>query len=119
MGDPGTGRWTVRAALDLGPPVTAVARATFARAASSQGERLAARAGLPGGVTPALSRTEAARFASRVEHAHCDTRRAGRLPDALLRCRRDHFGAHGSPRTDRPGAFRTHRATPDRVETAI
>lgn len=75
VGDPGTGRWTVRAALDLGPPVTAVARATFARAASSQGERRAARAGLPGGVTPALSRTEAARFASRVEHAHCDTLR--------------------------------------------
>ncbi|WP_436849850.1 hypothetical protein [Streptomyces griseoviridis] len=74
---------------------------------------------MPGGVTPALSRTEAARFASRVEHAHYDTRRAGRLPAALLRGRRDHFGAHGSPRTDRPGACRTHRATPDRVETTI
>lgn len=106
-------------ALDRGPPVTAVARATFARAASSQGEPRAARAGLPGGVTPALSRIEAARLASRVEHTHYDTRCAGRLPAALLRGRRDHFGAHGSPRTDRPGAFRTHRATPDRVETPI
>ncbi|AZS89038.1 hypothetical protein ELQ87_35955 [Streptomyces griseoviridis] len=109
----------MRAALDLGPPVTAVARATFARAASSQGERLAARAGLPAGSRARSAAAEAAGFASRVGHAHYDTRRAGRLPAALLRRRRDHFGAHGSPRTDRPGAFRTHRATPDRVETPI
>ncbi|MFJ2511524.1 hypothetical protein ACIPEL_08870 [Streptomyces griseoviridis] len=74
---------------------------------------------MPGEVTPALSRTEAARFASRVEHAHYDTRRAGRLPAALLRRRRDHFGVHGYPRTDRPGALRTHWVTPDRVKTPI
>ncbi|WP_437113314.1 hypothetical protein [Streptomyces griseoviridis] len=41
------------------------------------------------------------------------------MPAALLRGRRDHFGAHGYPRTDRPGACRTHWATSDRVETAI
>ncbi|MFJ9156192.1 hypothetical protein ACIRPS_05285 [Streptomyces griseoviridis] len=41
------------------------------------------------------------------------------MPAALLRGRRDHFGAHGYPRTDRPGACRTHWATPDRVETLI
>ncbi|MDT0436743.1 MULTISPECIES: NADP-dependent phosphogluconate dehydrogenase [Streptomyces] len=218
-GQKGTGRWTVQTALDLGSPVTAIAQATFARAASGQAELRSACAGLPGGVTPALSRTEAARFASRVEHAlyaskviaydqgwkmirdaaaeygwkidlaevariwrggciirasfldriraahtadpdlvsllaepgfaaeigdaqvpwrevvasaarrgvpvpafsaalaHYDTLRAGRLPAALLQGQRDYFGAHGYRRTDRPGDFHTHWATPDRVET--
>ncbi|WP_055637564.1 NADP-dependent phosphogluconate dehydrogenase [Streptomyces griseoruber] len=68
-GQKGTGRWTVQTALDLGSPVTAIAQATFARAASGQRELRAAYAGLPGGTTPALSRTEAARFTSQVEHA--------------------------------------------------
>jgi 6-phosphogluconate dehydrogenase len=35
-GQKGTGRWTVQTALDLGSPVTAIAQATFARAASGQ-----------------------------------------------------------------------------------
>ncbi|MGW2047098.1 NADP-dependent phosphogluconate dehydrogenase [Streptomyces sp. NPDC001858] len=68
-GQKGTGRWTVQTALDLGSPVTAIAQATFARAASGQRELRAAYAGLPGGTTPPLSRTEATRFTSQVEHA--------------------------------------------------
>ncbi|WP_181807092.1 NADP-dependent phosphogluconate dehydrogenase [Streptomyces shenzhenensis] len=68
-GQKGTGRWTVQTALDLASPVTAIAQATFARAASGRRELRAAYAGLPGGTTPPLSATEADRFASRVEHA--------------------------------------------------
>ncbi|MGW5651575.1 NADP-dependent phosphogluconate dehydrogenase [Streptomyces humi] len=68
-GQKGTGRWTVQTALDLASPVTAIAQATFARAASGRSELRAAYAGLPGGTTPPLSATEADRFASRVEHA--------------------------------------------------
>ncbi|MEU2333246.1 NADP-dependent phosphogluconate dehydrogenase [Streptomyces sp. NPDC013172] len=68
-GQKGTGRWTVQTALDLASPVTAIAQATFARAASGRRELRAAYAGLPGGTTPPLSETEADRFASRVEHA--------------------------------------------------
>ncbi|MFJ4787223.1 NADP-dependent phosphogluconate dehydrogenase [Streptomyces sp. NPDC088794] len=68
-GQKGTGRWTVQTALDLASPVTAIAQATFARAASGQSELRAAYAGLPGGTRPKLSRTEAERFASQVEHA--------------------------------------------------
>ncbi|MFF3500154.1 NADP-dependent phosphogluconate dehydrogenase [Streptomyces sp. NPDC003247] len=68
-GQKGTGRWTVQTALDLASPVTAIAQATFARAASGQGDLRAAYAGLPGGTASPLSRTEAARFTSQVEHA--------------------------------------------------
>ncbi|MFD7409741.1 NADP-dependent phosphogluconate dehydrogenase [Streptomyces sp. NPDC059866] len=68
-GQKGTGRWTVQTALDLGAPVTAIAEATFARAASGRHSLRDAYRGLPGGTTPPLSRTEAARFASQVEHA--------------------------------------------------
>ncbi|WP_399894378.1 NADP-dependent phosphogluconate dehydrogenase [Streptomyces sp. BBFR51] len=68
-GQKGTGRWTVQTALDLGAPVTAIAQATFARAASGQRALRAAYHGMPGGVTVPLSRTEAARFVSRVENA--------------------------------------------------
>ncbi|MBE8470375.1 NADP-dependent phosphogluconate dehydrogenase [Streptomyces justiciae] len=68
-GQKGTGRWTVQTALDLASPVTAVAQATFARAASGQADLRAAYRGLPGGTTPPLSRTEAERFTSQVEHA--------------------------------------------------
>ncbi|GIG54672.1 NADP-dependent phosphogluconate dehydrogenase [Demequina activiva] len=43
-GQKGTGRWTVKSALDLGVPVTGIAEATFARAISSQvAQRQAAR----------------------------------------------------------------------------
>jgi 6-phosphogluconate dehydrogenase len=68
-GQKGTGRWTVQTALDLGSPVTAIAQATFARAASGQRALRAAYSGLPGGTRPPLSRTEAERFTSQVEHA--------------------------------------------------
>lgn len=51
-GQKGTGRWTVQTALDLASPVTAIAQATFARAASGQSDLRAAYRGLPGGTTP-------------------------------------------------------------------
>ena len=218
-GQKGTGRWTVQTALDLASPVTAIAQATFARAASGQRDLRAAYRGLPGGTRSPLSRTEAERFTSQVEHAlyaskviaydqgwkmiqdaageygwkidlgtvariwrggciirasfldriraaytadrdlvsllgemefameitdaqvpwreiiasaarrgvpvpafsaalaHYDTLRAERLPAALLQGQRDYFGAHTYRRTDRPGAFHTRWAAPDRPET--
>ncbi|MCX5418695.1 NADP-dependent phosphogluconate dehydrogenase [Streptomyces sp. NBC_00078] len=218
-GQKGTGRWTVQTALDLASPVTAIAQATFARAASGQRDLRAAYRGLPGGTCSPLSRTEAERFTSQVEHAlyaskviaydqgwkmiqdaageygwkidlgtvariwrggciirasfldriraaytadrdlvsllgemefameitdaqvpwreiiasaarrgvpvpafsaalaHYDTLRAERLPAALLQGQRDYFGAHTYRRTDRPGAFHTRWAAPDRPET--
>ncbi|MFI0990150.1 NADP-dependent phosphogluconate dehydrogenase [Streptomyces exfoliatus] len=68
-GQKGTGRWTVQSALDLGSPATAIAQATFARAASSQEALRAAYRELPGGVSPDLTRSEAARFTAQVEQA--------------------------------------------------
>ena len=68
-GQKGTGRWTVQTALDLASPVTAIAQATFARAASGQRDLRAAYADLPGGIASPLDRDEAARFAEQVEEA--------------------------------------------------
>ncbi|MET9565148.1 NADP-dependent phosphogluconate dehydrogenase [Streptomyces tauricus] len=68
-GQKGTGRWTVQTALDLASPVTAVAQATFARAASGQASLRAAYRPLPGGVRIPMSRSEAERFTSQVEQA--------------------------------------------------
>ncbi|MFK4548317.1 6-phosphogluconate dehydrogenase [Streptomyces tendae] len=68
-GQKGTGRWTVQAALDLGSPVTAIAQATFARAASGQEQLRGVYRNLRGGTAIALSTTEAERFASQVEYA--------------------------------------------------
>lgn len=68
-GQKGTGRWTVQTALGLGSPATVIAQATFARAASARQQLRAAYRGLPGGTTPPLTRSEADRFASQVEHA--------------------------------------------------
>ncbi|WP_121716406.1 NADP-dependent phosphogluconate dehydrogenase [Streptomyces sp. E5N91] len=68
-GQKGTGRWTVQTALDLASPVTAIAQATFARAASGQERLRAVYRHLDGGTTFSLSRTEAERFASQVEYA--------------------------------------------------
>ena len=49
-GQKGTGRWTVKAALDLGTPVTGIGEAVFARALSSSLEqRVAANGNLPSG----------------------------------------------------------------------
>ena len=47
----GTGRWTVKAALDLGVPVSGIAEAVFARALSGHTEQRAAAKGLAGGTT--------------------------------------------------------------------
>ncbi|MFE6888083.1 NADP-dependent phosphogluconate dehydrogenase [Streptomyces sp. NPDC057694] len=68
-GQKGTGRWTVQTALDLGSPVTAIAQATFARAASSQPTLRAAYRPLPGGTPIPLTRSEAERFTAQVEQA--------------------------------------------------
>ncbi|QNE89540.1 NADP-dependent phosphogluconate dehydrogenase [Corynebacterium incognita] len=49
-GQKGTGRWTAKAALDLGTPVTAIGEAVFARALSSSlDQRAAAQGQLPAG----------------------------------------------------------------------
>lgn len=49
-GQKGTGRWTVKAALDLGIPVTGIGEAVFARALSSSlDQRAAAQGVLPSG----------------------------------------------------------------------
>ncbi|WP_149359139.1 NADP-dependent phosphogluconate dehydrogenase [Lolliginicoccus suaedae] len=48
-GQKGTGRWTVKSALDLGVPVTGIAEAVFARAVSGARELRAAATGLAGG----------------------------------------------------------------------
>ncbi|MFD5252653.1 hypothetical protein ACFWM5_07370 [Streptomyces bobili] len=68
-GQKGTGRWTVQTALDLGSPSTAIAQATFARAASSQPALRAAYRPLPGGTLIPLTRSEAERFTAQVEQA--------------------------------------------------
>ncbi|WP_433591183.1 NADP-dependent phosphogluconate dehydrogenase [Nocardia sp. CA-145437] len=46
----GTGRWTVKSALDLGIPVTGIAEAVFARALSGSRSQRAAAKGLASGV---------------------------------------------------------------------
>ncbi|MFD6859921.1 NADP-dependent phosphogluconate dehydrogenase [Rhodococcus sp. NPDC060090] len=64
----GTGRWTVKAALDLGIPVTGIAEAVFARALSgSRTQRAAARDLTSGalGTTP----TDAAQFTEDIRAA--------------------------------------------------
>ncbi|MFT4126899.1 MAG: NADP-dependent phosphogluconate dehydrogenase [Gordonia sp. (in: high G+C Gram-positive bacteria)] len=73
-GQKGTGRWTVKSALDLGIPVTGIAEAVFARALSGSTAQRAAAAGLAGGTlaTPDLDQAafiddvRAALYASKV-----------------------------------------------------
>ncbi|MGW0038604.1 NADP-dependent phosphogluconate dehydrogenase [Gordonia sp. NPDC003376] len=60
-GQKGTGRWTVKSALDLGIPVTGIAEAVFARALSSSTEQRVAARGLAGG-TPGTAPTDKATF---------------------------------------------------------
>ena len=48
-GQKGTGRWTVKSALDLGVPVTGIAEAVFARALSGSVHQRSAAAGLSSG----------------------------------------------------------------------
>ncbi|MFE5117463.1 NADP-dependent phosphogluconate dehydrogenase [Dietzia sp. NPDC055340] len=67
-GQKGTGRWTVKSALDLGVSTTGIAEAVFARALSSAtGQRERAR-GLNGGVT-AVAPTDKAAFISAIYEA--------------------------------------------------
>ncbi|MYW63328.1 NADP-dependent phosphogluconate dehydrogenase [Streptomyces sp. SID8379] len=65
----GTGRWTVQIALDLGVPVSGIAEAVFARSLSGHAELRAASRHLAGPKATALSESEAAAFADRVEQA--------------------------------------------------
>ncbi len=65
----GTGRWTVRIALDLGVPVSGIAEAVFARSLSGHAALRKASRGLAGPTASALSEAEAGAFADRVEQA--------------------------------------------------
>ncbi|GAA2300312.1 NADP-dependent phosphogluconate dehydrogenase [Streptomyces kunmingensis] len=65
----GTGRWTVQIALDLGVPVSGIAEAVFARSLSGHAELRAASKELAGPTAKALSESEAAAFADKVEQA--------------------------------------------------
>ena len=64
----GTGRWTVKAALDLGVPVTGIAEAVFARALSGSRDQRAAARGLASG-TLGTAPTDAARFTEDIRAA--------------------------------------------------
>ena len=61
-GQKGTGRWTVKSALDLGVPVTGIAEATFARAISSQVAQRQAARGVLAGDTQAFDVEDRAAF---------------------------------------------------------
>jgi 6-phosphogluconate dehydrogenase len=65
----GTGRWTVQIALDLGVPVSGIAEAVFARSLSGHADLRRASRGLAGPKASALTQSEAAAFADRVEQA--------------------------------------------------
>ncbi|MFZ2174498.1 MAG: NADP-dependent phosphogluconate dehydrogenase [Rhodococcus sp. (in: high G+C Gram-positive bacteria)] len=64
----GTGRWTVKSALDLGVPVTGIAEAVFARALSGSREQRRAAAGLASGQL-AEKPGDAARFTEDIRQA--------------------------------------------------
>ena len=64
----GTGRWTVKSALDLGVPVTGIAEAVFARALSGSRDQRAAARGLTGGTLGAAP-TDAAQFTEDIRAA--------------------------------------------------
>ncbi|MGV9717791.1 NADP-dependent phosphogluconate dehydrogenase [Rhodococcus pyridinivorans] len=64
----GTGRWTVKAALDLGVPVTGIAEAVFARALSGSRDQRAAARGLAAGNLGAAP-TDAAQFTEDIRAA--------------------------------------------------
>jgi 6-phosphogluconate dehydrogenase len=67
-GQKGTGRWTVKSALDLGVPVTGIAEAVFARALSGSVPQRRAAAGLASGHLGQRP-TESARFIEDVRQA--------------------------------------------------
>lgn len=64
----GTGRWTVKSALDLGVPVTGIAEAVFARALSGSVPQRRAAAGLAAGALGERP-SDAARFTEDVRQA--------------------------------------------------
>ncbi|APE34733.1 phosphogluconate dehydrogenase (NADP(+)-dependent, decarboxylating) [Nocardia mangyaensis] len=64
----GTGRWTVKSALDLGVPVTGIAEAVFARALSGSRAQRRAADGLASGML-AENPTDAAQFTEDVRKA--------------------------------------------------
>ncbi|MGV8872927.1 MAG: NADP-dependent phosphogluconate dehydrogenase [Rhodococcus sp. (in: high G+C Gram-positive bacteria)] len=64
----GTGRWTVKAALDLGVPVTGIAEAVFARALSGSRAQRKAAVGLASG-TLAEKPTDAEQFTHDISRA--------------------------------------------------
>ncbi|RVW04242.1 NADP-dependent phosphogluconate dehydrogenase [Rhodococcus xishaensis] len=64
----GTGRWTVKSALDLGVPVTGIAEAVFARALSGSRDQRAAARGLASG-TLGDKPTDAAQFTEDIRRA--------------------------------------------------
>ncbi|MFY2791702.1 NADP-dependent phosphogluconate dehydrogenase [Rhodococcus sp. KRD162] len=64
----GTGRWTVKAALDLGVPVTGIAEAVFARALSGSRSQRKAAVGLASG-TLADKPTDAEQFTHDISRA--------------------------------------------------
>ncbi|WP_017599842.1 NADP-dependent phosphogluconate dehydrogenase [Nocardiopsis lucentensis] len=65
----GTGRWTVRTAMDLGVPVSGIAEAVFARSLSGHTALRHASRSLEGPAAQALSGAAASDFADRVEQA--------------------------------------------------
>ncbi|BAH55277.1 NADP-dependent phosphogluconate dehydrogenase [Rhodococcus opacus] len=64
----GTGRWTVKSALDLGVPVTGIAEAVFARALSGSREQRKAAVGLASGAL-ADKPADAAQFTEDIRQA--------------------------------------------------
>ncbi|MFC9895367.1 NADP-dependent phosphogluconate dehydrogenase [Nocardia sp. NPDC127579] len=64
----GTGRWTVKSALDLGVPVTGIAEAVFARALSGSRAQRKAAAGLASG-TLAAKPTDVGQFTEDIRQA--------------------------------------------------
>jgi 6-phosphogluconate dehydrogenase len=73
-GQKGTGRWTVESGLELGLPISLIAEAVFARAASALKDERVAASGVLGGPEPtidadrngALADLEAALYASKI-----------------------------------------------------
>lgn len=70
-GQKGTGRWTVKSALDLGIPVTGIGEAVFARALSgARSQREAAQGNLPSGnLSTALNPADREQFIEDVRRA--------------------------------------------------
>lgn len=64
----GTGRWTVKSALDLGVPVTGIAEAVFARALSGSREQRKAATGLASGILGAAP-TDISQFTEDIRQA--------------------------------------------------